>query len=110
MDMVAERFEVWLINLDPAIGSKIKKVRPCMIVSPNEANRFLSTVIIVPLTSTLKKYPTRVNCFFERKKGQLAIDQIRSIDKLRLIKRLGKMNEQTNMNVCEILVETFSYE
>lgn len=110
MDMVAERFEVWLINLDPAVGSEIKKVRPCMIVSPNESNRFLSTVIIVPLTSTLKKYPTRVNCFFEKRKGQLAIDQIRSIDKLRLIKKLGKMNEQTNMNVCEVLIETFNYE
>jgi mRNA interferase MazF len=108
--MVVERFEVWLINLDPAIGSEIKKVRPCMIVSPNEVNRFLSTVIVAPLTSTLKKYPTRVNCFFERKKGQLAIDQIRSIDKLRLIKKLGKMNEQTNMNVCKVLVETFNYE
>ena len=108
--MVAERFEVWLINLDPAIGSEIKKVRPCMIVSPNEANRFISTVIVVPLTSTFKNYPTRVNCFFQRKKGQLAIDQIRSIDKLRLIKKLGRMNEQTNMNVCEALVETFNYE
>ncbi|MEO8712642.1 MAG: type II toxin-antitoxin system PemK/MazF family toxin [Parafilimonas sp.] len=108
--MVAKRFDVWLINLDPTIGSEIKKTRPCLIMSPDEANQFLSTVIIIPLTSTIKKYPTRINCIFQRKKGQLATDQIRSLDKIRLIKKSGRLNDAICRNVCDLLQETFSYE
>ncbi len=110
MDMVIVRFEIWLINLDPTIGSEIKKTRPCLIISPDEANKFLSTVIIIPLTSTLKKYPTRINCIFKGKKGQLATDQIRSIDKVRLIRKLGRLNDAVCRTVCNLLLETFSYE
>src|SRR6478736_4993373 len=110
MDMVIERFDIWLVNLDPTIGSEIKKTRPCLVISPDESNKFLSTVIIIPLTSTIKKYPTRINCRFKGKKGQLATDQIRSLDKTRLIKKLGKLNDVVCKNVCALLLETFSYE
>lgn len=80
-----KRFEVWLIKLNPTQGAEINKSRPYLLVSPDEANNFLQTIIIVPLTSTLRNYPTRVNCTFQNKSGQLAIDQIRAIDKSRLI-------------------------
>ncbi len=109
MDMVVSRFEVWLVSLDPAIGSEIQKTRPCLIVSPNEANRFLLTVTIVPLTSTLRNYPTRLNCIFKRKTGQLATDQIRSVDKSRLVKKSGVMDEATCRDICRILMETYKY-
>ena len=110
MDMVVKRFDVWFIDLDPTKGSEIKKVRPCLIISPNETNKFLSTIIIVPLTSTIKNYPTRVNCVFEGKQGQLATDQIRSIDRIRLIKKIGTLDNATCEKVCSLLIETFSYE
>ena len=99
MDMV-KRFEVWQVELNPTVGSEINKIRPCLIVSPNEVNKFLNTVIIVPLTSTLKPYPTRLDCKFKGKQGQLVIDQIRSIDKARLILKLGVMDTDTNKNIC----------
>jgi len=79
------------------------------VVSPDEANKFLNTVIIVPLTSTIKNYPTRVNCFFEGKAGQLAIDQIRSVDKTRLIKKIGTLEEEINILLCRVIVETFKF-
>ena len=105
--MVIERFHIWLINLDPTVGTEIRKTRPCLIISPDESNKFLSTVIIIPLTSTIKRYPTRINCSFKGKKGQLATDQIRSLDKTRLIKKLGKLNDTVCRNVCALLLETF---
>src|SRR5664280_1498515 len=94
MEMV-KRFEVWQTGLNPTVGSEISKSRPCLVVSPNEANKYLSTVTIIPLTSTIRNYPTRINCRFEGKSGQLAIDQIRSVDKTRLVKKIGVMDEQT---------------
>jgi len=103
------RFEVWLVELNPTKGSEISKNRPCLIVSPDEANRYLSTVTIVPLTSTLKGYPTRVDCTFEGKNGQLAIDQIRCIDKVRLVKKLGFLDDDACKTLCEVIVETFRY-
>jgi mRNA interferase MazF len=108
MDMV-RRFEVWLVELNPTIGSEIKKMRPCLVVSPNEANKYLNTVIIVPLTSTIKPYPTRLNCRFKGKNGQLVIDQIRGIDKSRLIEKLGNMDAITCKHLCELISETFKY-
>jgi mRNA interferase MazF len=106
MDMV-KRFEVWHEELNPTVGSEIDKIRPCLVVSPDEANRYLNTVIIIPLTSTLKPYPTRVDCLFMGKRGQLAIDQIRSIDKSRLGKKLGKLDQETCEKLCITLIETF---
>jgi mRNA interferase MazF len=110
MDMVTlKRFEVWLVNLAPTIGSEISKSRPCVIVSPDEANMYLNTVIVVPLTSTLRSYPTRVDCTFQEKQGQLAIDQIRTIDKQRLFKKLGTIDEPTCRTLCATIEETFKH-
>jgi mRNA interferase MazF len=110
MDMVVKRFEVWNIELSPTQGAEIQKIRPCLIVSPPETNKFLNTVIIVPMTSTIKPYPTRFNCQFKGKKGQLVVDQIRSVDKSRLIGKLGVMDVKTSKGVCDLIVETFKYQ
>lgn len=109
MDMVVKRFEVWLVNLDPTTGSEIRKTRPALVVSPDVANKHLNTIIVAPLTSTIKPYPTRIVCVFQKKHGQIALDQLRAIDKMRLVKRLGKMDEKTNRVVSELLVEVFKY-
>jgi mRNA interferase MazF len=108
MGMV-KRFEVWLTELNPTVGSEINKPRPCLIVSPDEANKFLHTVIIVPLTSSIKAYPTRINCQFGGKSGQLSLDQIRSIDKSRLTKKLGIMDKSTCKLTCALLETIFKY-
>ena len=110
MDVVIRRFEIWIANLDPALGSEIKKTRPCLVISPDEANKYLNTIVAIPLTNTLRSYPTRINCLFKKKKGQIAIDQVRSLDKQRLIKRLGTMDELTCRKVCNLLNEYFAYD
>ena len=107
---MVKRFEVWNIELNPTKGSEINKIRPCLIVSPNEINKFLNTIVIVPMTSTIKPYPTRLDCHFKDKPGQLVIDQIRSIDKSRLIEKLGTMDVNTCKNVCALIIETFKYQ
>ncbi|HEX8681857.1 MAG TPA: type II toxin-antitoxin system PemK/MazF family toxin, partial [Ardenticatenaceae bacterium] len=89
MGMVVRRFEVYLINLDPTVGSEIKKARPCLIISPDEMNRRIATVIVAPLTTKGRGYPTRVPCNFRGKAGEIVLDQIRAIDKTRLVRRLG---------------------
>ena len=108
--MVVLRFQIWLVNLDPTIGHEIKKIRPCLIVSPDEINKYLGTIIAAPFTTTIKHYPTRIDCRFKRKKGQIALDQIRTLDKERLIQKLGDLDEETSKKVCNVLVELFSYE
>lgn len=85
MDMVVNRFDVFYVNIDPTLGSEIKKTRPCVNFSTDEMNRALKTIIVAPLTSTMRKYPTRIDCVVQRKKGQIALDQIRIIDKERLL-------------------------
>jgi mRNA interferase MazF len=110
MAMVVKRFEVWLVDLNPVIGNEISKTRPCLVISPNELNRLLGTVTIAAMTSAIKNYPNRVDCTFQNKKGQIALDHIRSISKLRLIKKLGIMDEKTCRQVCETLTEFFSFE
>lgn len=107
--MVINRFDVWLVNLDPTVGSEIRKTRPCVVISPDVANKHLHTVTVAAMTSSIKPFPTRVTCVFQKRQGQIALDQIRSVDKIRLIKRLGKMDEKTNHVVCEILIELFKY-
>lgn len=107
--MVIRRFEVWLANLDPSIRSEIRKTKPVLIVSPDVTNKHLLTVIVAPLTSAIRPYPTRIVCVFQKKQGQIALDQIRAIDKSRLVKRLGKMDEKTNRVTAELLVEFFKY-
>ena len=84
MGMVVKRFEVYLVNLDPTIGSEIKKTRPCLIVSPDEMNRHIATVIVAPMTTKSKNYPTRVSGKFQGKSGQVVLDQLRTVDKRRL--------------------------
>ncbi|NJM49426.1 MAG: type II toxin-antitoxin system PemK/MazF family toxin [Alkalinema sp. RU_4_3] len=107
MGMV-KRFDVYLINLDPTIGKEIQKTRPCLIISPNEMNQHLSTVIIAPMTSQGRNYPSRIDCKFQGKSGQIVLDQIRTVDKARLTKRLGKLTTQESQQVLKLLAEIFA--
>ena len=102
------RFEVHLISLDPTKGSEIRKTRPCLIISPNEMNKHIRTVIIAPMTSTIKNYPTRVTTTFQGKKGQIVLDQIRTVDKNRLIKKLGSISSSAEEKVLSVLQEIFA--
>lgn len=107
--MVA-RFEVYLTELDPTRGSEMRKARPCVIVSPDDINPFLSTVTIAPMMSKGKRhYPYRVSTTFKGTKGQAALDQLRTVDKSRLIKKLGKLSESTARNISDTLVDMFTY-
>lgn len=106
--MVTKRFEVYLINLDPTVGHEIKKSRPCMIISPDEINTFLSTVIVAPMTTKKHEYPTRIDCTFQGKNGQIVIDQIRTVDKARFIKKLGKIDIDTQKEILSVLTYMFS--
>lgn len=108
MGVVAQRFDVFLVNLDPTIGSEIQKTRPCVIISPDEMNRHIATVIIAPMTTKGKAYPTRVFCQFQGKEGQIVLDQIRTIDKTRLIKKLGQISLDEQSGVLDTLAEMFS--
>ncbi|WP_413173550.1 type II toxin-antitoxin system PemK/MazF family toxin [Anabaena azotica] len=108
MAMVVNRFDVLLVNFDPAIGSEIKKTRPCLIISPNEINHHISTVIVAPMTTKGQPYPTRVTCKFQGKEGQIVLDQIRTIDKTRLVKLLGQISEEEQKAVLDILAEMFA--
>ena len=102
------RFDVYLVTLDPTLGSEIQKTRPCLIVSPDEANRHLATVIVAPMTTKGRNYPTRVSCRFQGKQGQIVLDQLRTVDKVRLVKRLGRISSSTQSAVLATLVEMFS--
>jgi mRNA interferase MazF len=109
MAMVAKRFDVYLVNLDPTVGSEIKKTRPCVVISPDEMNRNIRTVIIAPMTSAQKEYPTRVSCAFQKTKGQIVLDQLRTIDKARLIKKLGTIESKDQLEVISILQRLFAF-
>jgi len=109
MAMVVERFDVFLINLDPTRGSEIKKTRPCLIVSPDEMNRHIRTVIVAPMTTAAKPYPTRVSCKLKNKAGQIVLDQIRTIDKTRLVKKLGTLDPKTQSEVISVLQRMFAF-
>lgn len=106
--MEVRQFDVFLINLDPTLGHEINKTRPCLIISPNEMNRFISTVIVAPMTTKGKKYPTRVPCVFQGRKGQVVLDQIRTIDKERLVTKLGTISSTVQNSILNILQEMFS--
>ena len=109
MAMVVNRFDVYLINLDPTVGSEIQKTRPCLIISPDEMNRHIRTVMVAPMTTAVKDCPTRVSCKFKKKKGQIVLDQIRTIDKTRLIKKLGTINPETQIEVISVLQRLFAF-
>ena len=106
--MVVKRFEVYLVNLDPTIGSEIKKTCPCLIVSPDEMNRHIATMIVAPMTTKGRSYPTRIKCTFEGKLGQIILDQLRTVDKKRLVKRLGMIEQETWQEVLTKLAEMFA--
>jgi mRNA interferase MazF len=108
MAMVVKRFDVYLVNLDPTVGSEIRKARPCLIISPDEMNQHIATVIVAPMTSKGRDYPTRVNCTFKGKKGQVVLDQIRTIDKIRLHQKLGTLDKKTQTGVLSVLAELFA--
>lgn len=99
------QYAIVLVNLDPTLGSEIQKTRPCVVVSPNEMNKHLNTIIIAPMTSSLKEYPTRVAVNHNSKKGMIALDQIRTVDKKRILKVLGKLNKTEIQSTKEILKE-----
>ncbi|MEN8262653.1 MAG: type II toxin-antitoxin system PemK/MazF family toxin [Nitrospirota bacterium] len=107
MGVVVNRFDIYVVSLDPTRGSEIKKTRPCIVISPDEINHNINTVIIAPMTSATKKYPTRVPIEFQGKKGQIVLDQIRTVDKKRLIKKIGRLKKNTYEKVLSILQEMF---
>jgi mRNA interferase MazF len=106
--MVVKRFEVYLVNLDPTVGSEIQKTRPCLVISPDEMNDHVATVIVAPMTTKGRDYPSRVSCQFQEKDGQVVLDQIRTVDKLRLVKNLGKIDASTQRDVLAVLAEMFA--
>jgi mRNA interferase MazF len=109
MAMVVNRFDVFLINLDPTVGSEIQKIRPCLVISPDEMNRNIQTVIVAPMTTTGKDYPTRIACRFKQKKGYVVLDQIRTIDKTRLIKKIGTLDSEAQLKVISTLQRLFAF-
>jgi len=106
--MVIKRFDVYLIVLDPTVGSEIQKTRPCLIISPDEMNRHISTVIVAPMTTMGKSYPSRVACKFQGKKGYVVLDQIRTVDKSRLARKLGRIRKDNQQEVLSVIAEMFS--
>lgn len=105
--MAINRFEVYLVNLDPTVGSEIRKTRPCLVVSPDEINQAIRTVIVAPMTTKGHSYPTRVACRFRGKDGQIVLDQIRTVDRSRLVTKLGRISGGTAAAVLEVLREMF---
>jgi mRNA interferase MazF len=103
-----QRFDVYLIDLDPTVGSEIRKTRPCLIISPDEMNRYIRTVLVAPMTSKGRPYPTRVACEFEGTAGQVVLDQIRTVDKARLVKKLGRIGDRTQEEVLSPHAELFA--
>jgi len=102
------RFDVYLVTLDPTVGREIRKKRPCAVISPDEMNRHIRTVIVAPMTTRGQAYPTRVECRFRGKTGQVVLDQVRPVDKARLIKRLGRLDERAGERVLSVLAAMFA--
>ena len=107
MGVEVNRFDVFLVALDPTIGREIKKMRPCAVISPDEMNHHIGTVIIAPMTTKGRDYPTRVPCTFQGVSGQVVLDQIRTVDKTRLVKKLGRLSPSASDRVLSVLSEMF---
>ena len=105
--MEVNRFEVFLVTLDPTVGHEIKKKRPCAVISPNEMNHTIGTVIVAPMTTKGRRYPTRVDCTFQGVEGQIVLDQLRTVDKERLVKKLGQLSPANGDLVLDVLNEMF---
>ena len=101
------QYSIVLVDLDPTLGSEIKKTRPCVILSPNEMNKYLNTIVLAPMTTNLKRYPTRVAVEHDGRKGMIVIDQIRTVDKIRILKVLGKLTKSEIKNSKDVIRETF---
>jgi mRNA interferase MazF len=108
MGVVVKRFDIFLVNLDPTVGSEIQKTRPCVVISPDEMNRYIATVIVAPMTTKGQAYPTRVVCQSQGKNGQIVLDQISTIDKTRLVKKLGQISQDEQRMVLDVLAEMFA--
>lgn len=108
MGMGINRFDIYLVNLDPTVGTGIQKTRPCVVISPDEMNRHIATIIIAPMTTKGRSYPSRVRCKFEEKEGQIVLDQIRAVDKARLVRKLGRLNKVRQDAVLAVLDEMFA--
>ena len=108
MGVVINRFDVYLVDLDPTVGSEIKKTCPCLVISPNEMNHHIRTVIVAPMTTKGGTYPTRVRCSFKGKEGAIVLDQIRTVDSKRLVKKLGVIDKKYADEVLTILNEMFA--
>ncbi len=106
--MVVSRGDVYLVSLDPTTGSEIKRTRPCLVISPNEMNRHIRTVIVAPMTTKGRPYPSRILCRFKGREGQIVLDQLRTVDKVRLVKRLGRISPKTSEAVLALLQEMFA--
>lgn len=106
--MEVNRLDIYLVTLDPTLGSEIQKTRPCLVVSPDEMNHHIRTVIVAPMTTKGQPYPTRVPCRFKGRAGQIVLDQIRTVDKTRLVRRLGRLEPKTGMKVLAVLAELFA--
>lgn len=105
--MDLKQYDIVLVNLDPTLGSEMKKTRPCIIISPNEMNKYLQTIVIAPLTSSSKPYPTRVEIKHTNAKGWIVLDQIRTIDKLRIVKKISFLKSNEIEKVKNIIHETY---
>jgi mRNA interferase MazF len=105
--MEITQYSIVLVNLDPTLGSEIKKTRPCVVVSPDEMNKYLNTIVLVPMTTNLKKYPTRVAVEHDGMKGMIVIDQIRTVDKVRIQKNLGRLSKSEIKACKDVIRETF---
>jgi mRNA interferase MazF len=106
--VVAKRFDVYLVALDPTVDREIKKTRPCLVISPDEMNEYIATVIVAPMTTRGRPYPTRVPCRFRGKSGQVVLDQIRTVDHTRLVRLLGRITRSAQENVLAVLREMFA--
>jgi len=105
--MEVNRFDVFLVTLDPTVGHEIKKTRPCVVISPDEMNHNIGTIIVAPLTTKGRPYPTRTDCSFQGVEGQIVLDQIRTVDKTRLVKKLGQLSQTSGDRILDILTEMF---
>lgn len=105
--MKINQYEIILVNLDPTLGSEISKTRPCVVISPDEMNHYLNTIVVIPITSTPKKYPTRISISNHNVKGMAAIDQIRTIDKRRIVKIIGSLKIETIEKIKKTIEETY---
>ncbi len=106
--MAISRFDVYLVTLDPTVGSEFQKTRPCLVISPDEMHQYIRTVIIAPMTTRGRPYPTRVTCKFKGKAGQVVLDQVRTVDRERLVRRLGRLDRKTCDTVLRVLGELFA--